>query len=901
MDRKDKIRFLRERPFARSWATADIEALADLVEEQSYRKGDVIFSATSQSDDAYLVYSGRVKQSILTPEHVEWWSLICNPGDAFVHQALYRGQGYASKAEALDNTVILRVPATVFSQLLSKHPELWSVIQNPLAARLQAIPLLRCLDDDQIQQFATYTTAKEFNPGEIICRADDPKGLLWIIDWGQVRVSEPDLGRPGDPSPAETPSPDRPNGPAGVGSHLLTAGNWFIGGRVDLPGLQPVSAEAVTKVRLIRIDQTALAQMDRNFPDFSFLLRHRLDMSQRLRQALTTDRKAQETFGDLTDFHWQQLATIAGWEHVPANLDVVRQGQYSAKMYVLSAGSAIVRATDDAGREKPRQVVKVGSWDVYGIDALLRGTRYESTLRSIVDANGARLPVDGSDWLSLQRDDVIYLLQTQEDRWRNTRLWQAIMVQPKQKKYRWQADEEEIVRETRRHILWLLLRLGMDVFIGLAVLTLLQLVSEILPNGSLTSLSLGLAAFVAFLLPALWHINDYFNDYYVITNQRILRHDRVLFIYENQLEAPIERIQDIVTRSSLIAKIFNYGWMTIATAGIGSIDFVMIPEPELVEGIIRGLQGAAKASIQAEQRENLRNKILSGLRIRLIPSIPPRALPPGTVAPAKQTGLQHAVQAIVRPWQRFWKWVRSVPEKLYMLFLKIVPARAREHAIREREERKRKRAAQMQDQIVYRKHVFFLLKAAIIPIAVIVGTIILVAFAEFRIRHLPPWIAVPYTGFLVVCVFWLWYRIENWRNDKYILTRSHIIYIYALPLGLFERRRQAEWSKVQNANYEVPSFWANLFNYGDVRVETASVEGVLTFEKIPNPRRVQQEIVLRIAQARQQAEQQERDRRLSDMSETLQIYSEALQEWADRNRQVGLTGQPGTPRPPAPL
>lgn len=899
MDRKEKIRFLRERPFLSTWATADIEALADQVDEQPYRAGDLVFSAASQSDDAYLVYSGRVKQSILTPAGVEWWSLICNPGDAFVHQALYRGQGYASTAEALENTVILRVPAPVFSQLLSRHPELWAVIQNPSAARLQAIPLLRCLDDDQIQQFATYTTTKEFKPGEVICRADDPTGLLWIIDWGQVTVTSPALGGLGGPSAAETPSQGPQNGAPSTPSRLLTAGNWFVGGKVDIPGLQPVTAQAATKARLIRIDRAALEQMDRNFPDFSFLLRHRLDIGRRLREALTTDRKARETFSDLADDHWQQLATIAGWEHVPANLDVVRQGQYGMKLYVLSAGSAIVRATDEAGRERPRQIVKLGSWDVYGIDALLRGSRYESTLRSMVETNDGRSPIDGSDWLTLQRDDVLYLLQSHEDRWRHTRLWQAIMVQPKQKKYRWQADEEEIILETRRHILWLVLRLGMDLLLGLAVLAILLLVSTLLPASRLASLSLGLAVLVVFLPPALWHINDYFNDYYVITDQRILRHDRVLFIYENQLEAPIERIQDIVTRSSLIAKIFNYGWMIIATAGIGSIAFDMVPEPERVEGIIRSLQGAAKASIQAEQRENLRNKILSGLRMRLIPSIPARVLPAGTAAPAKQTGLQRAVQTVVRPWQRFWRWLRSVPEKLYMLFLQLVPKRAREHAIREREERKRKRAAQMQDQVVYRKHVFFLIKTAIIPISVITATIILLVFTQFRIRHLPPWVGVPYTGFLVVCLFWLWYRIENWRNDKYILTRSHIIYIYALPLGLFERRRQAEWSKVQNANYELPSFWANLFNYGDVRVETASVEGVLIFEKIPNPRRVQQDIVLRIALARQQADQQERERRQSDLSETLQIYSEVLKEWSDRNRQVGLAGEPAS-TPPAP-
>ena len=165
---------------------------------------------------------------------------------------------------------------------------------------------------------------------------------------------------------------------------------------------------------------------------------------------------------------------------------------------------------------------------------------------------------------------------------------------------------------------------------------------------------------------------------------------------------------------------------------------------------------------------------------------------------------------------------------------------------------------------------------------------------------LPSWLDPVYVVMMLVMIFWLWFRVENWRNDKYILTKTHIIDIYALPLGLFEQRRQAEWDRVQNANYKVPSFWANLFNFGDVIVETAAVEGRLDFIHIPNPRKVQQEIVLRIGAARQNQERRERDRRQTDLSETLQIYNELIQEWATHN-QVGGQSPPtdGGGTPPA--
>ncbi len=125
----------------------------------------------------------------------------------------------------------------------------------------------------------------------------------------------------------------------------------------------------------------------------------------------------------------------------------------------------------------------------------------------------------------------------------------------------------------------------------------------------------------------MWFIVDYFNDYYVITNRRIVRHDAVFLIYENQLEAPLERIQDITTRGSIFAKIFNYAYLDIRTAGVGSIPFDMIPDPEEVLAKIRELQGQMKAGSKAEQIENLRNQVIKALKMRLTPSIPSRVLP----------------------------------------------------------------------------------------------------------------------------------------------------------------------------------------------------------------------------------------------------------------------------------
>lgn len=883
--------FLRQHPLTKGWPAADIEKLVAEVEVKTYAAGEVIFDERAEADDAYVVYDGEVRQAILTPDRQVWWSVVHTKGDYFAHQALFRGRGYASTAQAVKPSVVLRVPASLFAELLTKHPDLWSVVQSPAAARLQAIPLLRSLDDDQIQQLATRTSSHEFKPGDTICRAEDEAGYLWIVDWGQVKITaqrETALvgGKPSTTaaSPQAIASQGFVHLPA-----ILTAGNWFIGGTLPIPGLITVTAQALTKVKLIRVQPLEVEQLLLRFPDFDSMLHHRLNIAARLREALSRE----QLFAKLEDDHWEELASVAGWEHIPANLDVTRQGQQGTKLYVLAAGRALVRATDEKGRERPRHTITVGQDDVYGLKALVAGDRHTATVRSIVQpGNGTgQPPLDGSDWLTLQHDDVLYLLHSRPDLWRDTPLWQTIMVKPKQKRFRWQGDEEEILLVTRRHGIYLVMRILGILLLALAIVGILWVLLEFLPIGPMTLLT-GFLVFSAVFLPVFaWYVVDYFNDYYVITNQRILRHDRVLLIYENQLEAPIERIQDVSRRSSLIAKIFNYGWMNISQAGAGSIAFDMVPNPEKVEALIRQLQSEVRASTQAEQRENLRNKLLSSLKMRLIPAIPGRSLPEGTKLPVRKSPWQRLWEAVLAPVSFFWQALISLPENLYLLFLQLLPRRAREQTIKERQARKRKRATEFQDQIVYRKHIFFLVKTVIIPLGFVVGTIGLWVFTDFTIRGLPGVLSVVYAGLLALALFWLWYRWENWRNDRYVITKTHIYYIYALPLGLSERRRQTEWSKVQNANYVIPSFWANLFNWGDVTVETASVEGTLVFEKIPNPRQVQQLIVNRIAQARQQQEQRERERRQADLSETLQIYDEVLKEWAERNIQVGLPPQ----------
>ena len=891
----DIYNFLKDRPRLAAWPQAEVEQLARDVVVIDVPTGGLVFDTSYQADDAYLVYSGQVRQSVASAQGVEWWHRILPAGEFFTQQALFRGASFASSARAEIDSILLRVSAAILSELLTKHPDLWVIFYTNTAARLQAIPLLRSLDDDQIERLSVTAEEVVKEAGEAICTADQAESHLYLIDWGQVRITQQmqtELSGGGQLI-ATTPTPEvvQQQGFDAL-PHLLTAGNFFVGGLMRIPHQLSVTAVAATKVSVISIAATYVEQLEERFGDVQYVLRHRQAIASRLKQALHSE----PLFADLTDAHWAALETIAGWEHVPSNLDVTRQGQVGSKLYVLADGAALVRATDDDGRERPRHYSRIGVKDFYGINALLRGDRHGATVRSMTEKGLSGETLDGTDWYTLQHDDVLYLTQSNSDLWLGTRLWQELSEKPKQqKRYGWQEVDEEIVLFERRHWLWLIGRLALVFVMVFAAYALLVAMADLL-SVTLQWSTYALVALLLLGLPVAWFVIDYLNDYYVITNKRVLRHERVFLVYEDQQTAPLERIQDVTSQASIFGKLFNYARLTITTAGMGVILFEMIPNPESVEGKVRGLQGKARAGELGAQRENLRNKILSRLKIRLTPDIPERVLPQGMAMPPQLTSGQRFWYRLTNPWRRFWRWLRSRPEAIYLTLIRVLPKHTQEKLLRERAIKKSQEIKPMEDDIVYRKHPWFLLKAAAIPLAVIVGTAVLVIFGELRLstfRESFRALGTAYAIFLVVCFCWLWFRVENWRNDKYILTKTHITYIYKVPLGLYERRRQAEWEKVQNANYVVPGIWANMINFGTVVVETASVEGKFEFLNIGNPRKVQQEVMLRLGLTRAAQAQRTRDQQQTALSETLEIYNELIQDWATRNQWVGAPPPPG--------
>ena len=82
-----------------------------------------------------------------------------------------------------------------------------------------------------------------------------------------------------------------------------------------------------------------------------------------------------------------------------------------------------------------------------------------------------------------------------------------------------------------------------------------------------------------------WEANDWSNDLYVVTDERIIDIDkRPLFFAEERREAPLGMIQNVSSEMpSFWAAVLNYGDVLVQTAGAGEFTFEQVPDPREVQ------------------------------------------------------------------------------------------------------------------------------------------------------------------------------------------------------------------------------------------------------------------------------------------------------------------------------
>jgi uncharacterized membrane protein YdbT with pleckstrin-like domain len=328
------------------------------------------------------------------------------------------------------------------------------------------------------------------------------------------------------------------------------------------------------------------------------------------------------------------------------------------------------------------------------------------------------------------------------------------------------------------------------------------------------------------------------NDYLLLTNQRLVRQEKVLFFSEHRHASFLEQIRNIDVTTDFAGHLLGYGDIKVKTAGThGSIDFDYVPNPVRIKQVILEQQTLRQQHYTASNKLVIQNLLEDrfGLRLRL-----PQRVITNTGEPTIQ---------IAQTWRER---LRSIFDLSSYLEIRT------------------------DERVVWRKHWAVLLGRAFVPLLIIMalfGILIAEQFLPGALQHLAAAINVLLVLVGLWAVAWFAWIVADWRNDTYEIDSKQISDVEKKPLFFSEKRRTALLGEIENIEVNIPSPLHYLLNFGNVRLFTAANQGEFTFDWVPDPRGVSEEIRRRIQLYREQQESNRARQRAQEFPDWFEMYN----------------------------
>ncbi len=545
--------------------------------------------------------------------------------------------------------------------------------------------------------------------------------------------------------------------------------------------------------------------------------------------------RAVKLFSHLDEDYLWMLADICEERVYPAGAQLTRQADLGASFFVIASGEAVIHHVDQQGLQRPVGMFHAG--DSFGVTALFLSEPRDVSVMAVSEMRIWRI----------HRPDFLALLEQHPRLERQLLIPDAIRAKLRAPRLTWIEPGETLVYISRRHWLvfvrimaFLTVAIGLYVFFIVALANykhMPRLLLMIVPGLLLYGMAFG------------WRLLDWRNDYFALTTRRVVHREQVAFVYESRDEAPIDRVQNTNITRDFMGQMLDYGNLTIQTAAKDhTVVFDHVPHPDRMAQAIFAQIERARTTRRAMQRQRIREAIASHLNLEL-PATPPEGK---SEERTSDDALPTAPRVRANPIARAANW---------MVRAGLLPA------VR----------VETPEAVMWRKHWLFLIEDVLMPMgwSLILGFVTVLGFFGIPaswVNRLPVY---PYITFVatLVCMGWFWWQFNDWGNDLYIVSNDRIVDIEKRPLFSSEQRREASLAMVQNVSLKIPGFWATMFDYGNVVVQTAGA-GEFTFDSVPNPRDVQREIFRRMEAFRISQEEREAARRRAESAEWFSVYDE---------------------------
>jgi hypothetical protein len=331
-----------------------------------------------------------------------------------------------------------------------------------------------------------------------------------------------------------------------------------------------------------------------------------------------------------------------------------------------------------------------------------------------------------------------------------------------------------------------------------------------------------------------WSWVDWGNDYYIVTNQRVVWLEKVIGIYDSRQEAPLDKILSVGVETALTGRVLSYGNVIVRTF-VGRIPFNRVSHPyqaaAIVEEYWRRAQNTSHRKDIEAMKETLREKLgLKEVKPKIKPLAPEKKVMPSPYKPGVWMILSRDIFRL-----RF-------------------------------EER---------GTITYRKHFLILIKHIFWSTFFIFLAIGLIGWRLWNLTGSQGGISID-TLILVLFIVltfilfpWWVYQYLDWSNDIFQVTQDQIFDIDRKPLGS-EQRRSAPLENILSTRADRIGFLGYIFNYGDVYISVGGAE--LVFEDVFDPVAVQLDIDMRRLAHKAKKQEAEDKAERENMAEWLATY-----------------------------
>lgn len=502
--------------------------------------------------------------------------------------------------------------------------------------------------------------------------------------------------------------------------------------------------------------------------------------------------------------------------------DIIAQQGTPARGLLLILGGRVALVKHDLKGESEREIIMDGGQSL-GIVELVNGKPWWGSVQAVKTTTILRWP----------RPALSHFIQSHPrvlDELKQIAKMQRLILR---QNFGWLGENETISVIARKHRAILVQSLFLPTLA--IILGVASWIWAPFGAGNL-SLWIGMGMSLAGLLLGVWRWLDWGNDFRIVTNRRAVMLEKVIGIYDNRQETPLQWILSVSVSTSALGRLLGYGDLIIRTY-TGELIFENIPNPYTM------------ASILEDQWMRYKHRRKLTDHDDIVQAIKERVSASGEV----EVEREGEVSLIDRPYKP-----ADQGEEHIGLDRWTLKTRFEEHGV-----------------ITYRKHWALLLRQILTPTLLILLIIVLLImnlsgfFEEFD-RSISIFLSLI---FIFVSSIWWLYRYIDWANDIYQITPNHIIDVSKKPLAR-EVRMVAPLENVLGTEIDRSGIFGVILNFGSVIANVGTAQ--FSFDGVYDPARVQQDIVFAQDSFLERQAEIERVQRRDEVVEWLSAYHDEV-------------------------